>query len=185
MPTVDSAKIAPKSMNLVYMGSYMPYKNVEALVRAMELLPEFTLTLCSKIEPKRKVQLISESTTAASSRIRFLNGASEEQYLKILDESFALVSASKDEGFGIPVVEAMSRSIPVVVADIPIFREVASTAGTFFNPTSPASFAAAVKNLQAMEAWQLASQNCLDRSEFFDWNKSADKLVEIIESITH
>ena len=184
MPTVDSAKNEPKSMNLVYMGSYMPYKNVETLVRAMELLPEYTLTLCSKVEPKRKGQLLSESTPSASSRIRFINGVSETEYLEILDESFALVSASKDEGFGIPVVEAMSRSIPVVIADIPIFREVASTAGIFFNSTSPASFAAAVKNLEAKEAWQLASQNVLERSKSFDWNESANKLVVALKSVS-
>ena len=184
MPTVNQANSAPRTKNLVYMGSYMPYKNVETLVRAMELLPEYTLTLCSKVEPKRKAQLLSQSTPASRSRIRFLNGASETEYLAILDESYALVTASKDEGFGIPVVEAMSRSIPVVVADIPIFREVAATAGTFFNPTIPAEFAAAVKSLEGQQAWQLASQNVLERSKSFDWNESADKLIVAIESIT-
>jgi glycosyltransferase involved in cell wall biosynthesis len=182
MPTVNSAKTAPKSRNLVYMGSYMPYKNVEVLIRAMEELTEYTLILCSKIEPKRKAQLLSESTPAASSRIRFMDGTSEAEYLQILDESFALVTASKDEGFGIPVVEAMSRSIPVVIADIPIFREVASTAGIFFNPTSPAEFAAAVKNLEAQEAWKLASQKSLDRAKSFDWDDSANKLLASIET---
>jgi glycosyltransferase involved in cell wall biosynthesis len=150
----------------------------------MELLPEYTLTLCSKVEPQRKGQLLSESTPSASSRIRFINGVSETEYLEILDESFALVSASKDEGFGIPVVEAMSRSIPVVIADIPIFREVASTAGIFFNSTSPPSFAEAVKNLEAKEAWQLASQNVLERSKSFDWNESANKLVVALKSVS-
>ena len=184
MPTVNEAKTAPKSKNLVYMGSYMPYKNVEVLIRAMEELTEYTLTLCSKVEPKRKAQLLSQSTAAASSRIRFMDGASEAEYLQILDESFALVSASKDEGFGIPVVEAMSRSIPVVLADIPIFREVASTAGVFFHSTTPADFASAVKSLEAQDAWQMASQKCLERSKFFDWNESASKLVIAVESIT-
>jgi glycosyltransferase involved in cell wall biosynthesis len=184
MPTANSAKTTPISKNLVYMGSYMPYKNVEVLVGAMELLPEYTLTLCSKIDPKRKAQLLSQSTAAASSRIRFMDGASEAEYLQILDESFALVSASKDEGFGIPLVEAMSRSIPVVISDIPIFREVTSTAGIFFDPTSPAEFAAAVKNLERQETWQLASQKCLERSKSFDWNKSAEKLIFELESTT-
>jgi glycosyltransferase involved in cell wall biosynthesis len=184
MPTVHQAKSAPRTKNLVYMGSYMPYKNVEVLVRAMKLLPEYTLTLCSNVEPERKKQLLSETTPSASSRIRFLNGASEAEYLEIVDESFALVSASKDEGFGIPVVEAMSRSIPVVIADIPIFREVATTAGIFFNPTSAADLAAAIRTLEAEGAWRLASQKCLERSKFFDWNESANKLVVALESVS-
>jgi hypothetical protein len=61
---------------------------------------------------------------------------------------------------------------------------VASSAGVFFHSTAPADFASAVKSLEAQDAWQMASQKCLERSKFFDWNESASKLVIAIESIT-
>lgn len=184
IPAVDSAKMQPKNRNLVYMGSFMPYKNVEVLIRAMEYLPEYSLTLCSKVDKKRLNQLLSECSPEVSKRIKFVDGISESKYLEILDESFALVSASKDEGFGIPVIEAMSRSIPVVISDIPIFREVASTAGIYFSPNSPLDFSKAVKGLELRENWQQTSQNCLQRSRSFDWNASAEKLLEAIDSVT-
>ncbi len=181
MPAIAAAKKAPATKNLVYMGSFMPYKNVEVLIRAMQLLPEHTLTLCSKVEPRRKQQLLAGAPAGTISRIIFIDGVSEQRYLDILDESFALVTASKDEGFGIPVIEAMSRAIPVVVSDLPIFREVASGAGRFFNPESAAEFAAAVQLLESNDSWQQASQACLDRSSFFDWNQSAKQLLAVIE----
>lgn len=183
MPIVESSKPEPKSKNLVYMGSFMPYKNVELLIKGMEDLPEHTLTLCSKVKPKRREQLIASSSQDARSRIIFVNGVSESKYLEILDGSFALVTASKDEGFGIPVIEAMSRSIPVILTDIPIFREVASEAGHFFKPDNSAEFASSVKSLGAIGSWQQASKKSLDRARAFSWDDSAEKLNLIIESL--
>jgi glycosyltransferase involved in cell wall biosynthesis len=183
MPVVDSPKNEAKTKNLVYMGSFMPYKNVELLIKGMENLPEYTLTLCSKVDSERREQLLSSSSQEARSRIVFVNGMSESEYLKILDESFALVTASKDEGFGIPVIEAMSRSIPVALSDIEIFREVASEAGHFFDPESSSAFALAVKSLDAIGSWQNASKTSLERARAFDWDESAEKLNLLIQSL--
>jgi glycosyltransferase involved in cell wall biosynthesis len=165
------------------MGSFMPYKNVELLIKGMEDLPEFTLTLCSKVDPKRREQLLASSSKEARSRIVFVNGMSEAKYREILDESFALVTASKDEGFGIPVIEAMSRSIPVVLSDVPIFREVAYGAGRFFNPDSPSEFALAIKNLDEIGSWQQASKTSLERAKAFSWDESADTLNLLLQSL--
>jgi glycosyltransferase involved in cell wall biosynthesis len=165
------------------MGSFMPYKNVELLIKAMEELPEYTLTLCSKVDPKRREQLLASAGQDARSRIVFVNGMSEAKYSEILDESFALVTASRDEGFGIPVIEAMSRSIPVVLSDIPIFREVASEAGHFFDPESSNDFALSIKGLDEIGSWQQASKTSLERAKTFSWDESADTLNLLLQSL--
>ena len=183
MPAADSGMAMAKTKNLVYMGSFMPYKNVETLIEAMNLLPEYTLTLCSKIDPRRKSQLLELATQQTASRIVFLGGVSETSYRELLDQSFALVSASMDEGFGIPVIEAMSRSVPVVVSDIPIFREIASDAGAFFNPESPVDFANEIGRLASGEIWRQQSHKSLNRSKAFDWDDSAAKLSRLVESV--
>ena len=183
MPPAGSVKHQPVTRNLLYMGSFMPYKNVELLFIAMSDLPEYTLTLCSKVSPKRQEQLLAGLSKESRERIRFMNGVSESEYLQLLDRSFALVTASKDEGFGIPVIEAMSRAIPVVVSDIPIFREVTAQAGNFFHPERPDDFVVAVKNLELKDSWQLASQRSYERASSFDWSKSADELLQVIESL--
>lgn len=55
----EKPTVAKKPTNLVYMGSFMRYKNVEALIAGMEYLPGRTLHLLSKITPKRKAELQS------------------------------------------------------------------------------------------------------------------------------
>jgi glycosyltransferase involved in cell wall biosynthesis len=183
MTAVDKPKVQPKSKDLVYMGSFMPYKNVETLIRAVEQLPEYTLTLCSKVDLKRKEQLLSGLSVETISRIRFANGVTESKYMEIIDESFALVSASKDEGFGIPLIEAMSRSIPVIVSDIPIFHEVAAEAGQFFNPEDSAELVRAIRKLEQNSVWQSASSLSLQRSKLFNWDQSAAELMRVVESL--
>ncbi|MEY4639156.1 MAG: hypothetical protein RLY13_154 [Actinomycetota bacterium] len=177
----DAARAKPKTKNLVYMGSFMDYKNVETLVRGMQFLPEFNLQLLSRISDARKHELAAKIPVSGGT-VEFLNGVSEDQYHDLLNQSFALVSASLDEGFGIPLVEAMNRAIPVVVSDIEIFREVAGKAGTFFEASSEQGFAAAIESLSTAE-WKQKSFESLDRAKSFSWKISAKKLLKLLNRV--
>ena len=142
---LESAHSRPVGkQKLIYMGSFMDYKNVETLVRAMPLLADYELHLLSKVSDDRRAEL---SDLVASNNIYFHNGVSESEYLSQLDGSVALVSASRDEGFGIPVIEAMGRGCPAIISDIAIFREIGADAAIYFDQDSPESFAAAVRTI--------------------------------------
>ena len=184
MSRVAGPLAGPATRNLVYMGSFMPYKNVELLVSAIEMLPEYTLTLLSSISAKRKSQLLSSVSASTAARVRFVNGASEAEYQQVLDGSFALLSASKDEGFGIPLIEAMSRAIPVIVSDIAIFKEVAGSAGSYFENTNVADLVSTIRDLEDSSRWAEASAKSLIRSQLFTWDKSATKLLEVVRGLS-
>jgi glycosyltransferase involved in cell wall biosynthesis len=167
---------------LVYMGSFMEYKNVECLISGMQLLPEFELVLLSKITQKRKTQL-QELAGSWGERIIFRNGVSDAEYAQELSSAFAFVSASKDEGFGIPLVEAMRYGAPIVVSDIPIFREIAAQAGNFFEHSSPEAFANRIRQLLPLSTWQDASARSRNRESDFSWDESAQKLLGVLERL--
>lgn len=176
-------EIAPEHRRkLVYMGSFMEYKNVECLVLGMQFLPEFELVLLSKISQKRKEQL---QTLAANwgNRIIFKDGVSDAEYAQELSAAFAFVSASKDEGFGIPLVEAMRHGIPILVSDIPIFREIAAEAGNFFENSSPEDFSNHVRKLLPLSNWQEARARSKLREAAFSWDESARKLLDVVEKL--
>ena len=82
----------------------------------------------------------------------FHNGVTDAEYEALLARTTALVSLSKAEGYGLPLVEAMALGTPVVASDIPIFREVGGDAVSYVHPDSPAEFAAAVRKLRGAGA---------------------------------
>ena len=167
---------------LLYMGSFMDYKNVETLIRGMRDLPGYELLLLSKISTKRKKELESLSTQSGG-KVRFLNGVTDNQYHELLSQSMALVSASQDEGFGIPLIEAMSMGVPVVVSEIEIFEEIGGEAALFFDAVDPKAFTDSVRQLEDPSVWAERSRLSLIQAEKFSWDKSADELLKMIASL--
>lgn len=168
---------APREGTLVYMGSFMPYKNVETLARAAALLPDHELHLLSRAPQGARERL---TALAGPGRLVFHDGVSDEEYRNLLRGATALVSASQDEGFGIPLVEAMALGTPVVVSDIPVFREVAGDAGAFAAPDDPAGFAHAVRELEEPGVWDQRSVAARERAAHFSWSRSAATLATLL-----
>lgn len=166
-----------RERSLVYMGSFMPYKNVETLAAALPLLgPDWTLHCMSRVSAADRARL---EGLAPAGAIVFHDGASDEEYLSVLRSATALATASYDEGFGIPLVEAMGVGTPVVVSDIPIFREIGGEAAEYFDPASPSAVAAAVRRVEGR--WQEASQQSIARAGRFRWQDSAEQVVRAVE----
>ncbi len=167
--------------NLVYIGSFMEYKNVETLIRGMQYLPEFTLHLLSRISPIRKAQL--EKIRPHGAKVVFHNGVSDQQYAEALADNSLFVSASLDEGYGLPVAEAQALGVPAVISDLPIFHEVAGEGALYFDPSSPADFAKKVKLATQSSEYQTLSHAGILQSQKFSWDESAATLLKAIESL--
>ena len=173
---VQAVRTAPETKRLVYMGSFMPYKNVETLVRAAALLPEYELHLMSRVTAAERTRLAAVSPAA---RIVFHDGAGDDEYAEILASATALVTASLDEGFGIPLVESMTLGTPVVVSDIPIFREIGGDAALYFAPQSPEELAAGIRRLEGGE-WEARSVASRAEAARFTWEASAEHLLTVL-----
>ncbi|MCH1883180.1 glycosyltransferase family 1 protein [Agrococcus sp. ARC_14] len=169
---------SPPTKRLVYMGSFMPYKDVETLIRAAALLPGHELHLCSRIDPASRSRLAALATGAS---LVFHDGVSDEEYAELLRSATALVHASHEEGFGIPLLEAMSLGVPVVVADTAIFREVGGDAAVYFPVGDADALAHAVRALEG--EWETRSRASLQQSARFSWRDSAERLGAFLAEI--
>lgn len=170
---------APK--NMVYMGSFMPYKNVETLIKGMEFLPDRTLHLLSRISAKRLAQL--KSITPKHATIVYHDGVTDEEYAHILADNAVLVTASLYEGYGLPIAEALALKVPAVVSDIPIFHEVAAGGALYFDPKSPKAFADQIKALDDTATRDLVIKTGKAHIDTFTWKASAQTLLDTIKSL--
>lgn len=177
-PSPTPVRSAPESRDLVYMGSFMPYKNVDLLVRAMTRLPGYRLRLMSRISDAERARL---TDLAPQGSIEFLNGATDEQYEAALKAATALVSASRDEGFGLPVVEAQALGTPVLLSDTAIFREIGGEPAGFFDPDSVDSFVAAVRELESPGEWARRSAASTRWAARYNWPDAARQLLGVLE----
>ncbi|WP_426995876.1 glycosyltransferase family 4 protein [Pseudarthrobacter sp. N5] len=175
----DPAAGADKT--ILYMGSFMPYKNVETLLQGMSGLPEFTLHLLSRITPQRRAEL--EVMVPPGTHVVFHNGVTDGEYTELLKRTTALVSLSKAEGYGLPLVEAMALGTPVIASDIPIFREVGGDVVSYVDPGSAPAFAAAVTRLAEAGHWEETSRLSVQRAGVFSWDESARQLVAVAAEV--
>ncbi|MCZ2402707.1 glycosyltransferase family 4 protein [Paenarthrobacter sp. Z7-10] len=179
-PQGDRVPRSPDSVpdkTLIYMGSFMPYKNVETMIRGMEALPGFTLHLLSRVTPHRRAEL--EAVIPAGASVVFHNGVSDQEYDDLLLKATALVTLSRAEGYGLPLVEAMALGTPVIASDTPIFREVGGSAVSYVPAGSAAEFAAAVRALEDPLVWADCSRASVRQAETFNWDRSARELISI------
>lgn len=82
----------------------------------------------------------------------WFEGASDEYLDLVYAKSSCLMAASEGEGFGLPLIEAAQRGLPIIARDIPVFREVAGTHAHYFAGQGDDPIVGSVKEWLALHA---------------------------------
>jgi glycosyltransferase involved in cell wall biosynthesis len=127
----------------------LPHKNLAVLIDALALIaPEERPLVVFAGHGTDDGTLLDRAVRAGVAEdVRLLGGRSIEQLESLYALADCLVLATLHEGFGLPVLEAMMRSLPVICSDVPALREVAGDAALFFDPCQPAQIAARMQEV--------------------------------------
>lgn len=129
---------------LLVIGAGYYHKNIHELIENNKLWKnKYRLKIVSaKGSYKKKLEdMIKEN--GLSDNVDFLSYVTNENLSVLYQNCMALVYPSLWEGFGIPPLEALSYGKPVIVSDIPIFREILDEAGIYVR-------------LHEQESWEMA-----------------------------
>lgn len=111
-------------------------------------------------------------------RLHWLERPADTALAALYRDAAGLVMASRGEGFGLPIVEAARTGIPLVLRDIPVFRELAGAHAHYFAGEDAASLA------EALEAWlELRARGAEPRPagiRALDWRQSTDALLRVV-----
>jgi glycosyltransferase involved in cell wall biosynthesis len=114
-------------------------------------------------------------------KVSVLGRVTDAQLASLYTGAHALVMPSFYEGFGLPVVESLSASVPVIVSAKSAMSEVAGECGIYVDPLSETEICAALTKLSEDRALhkQLA-EKALVQSQRYDWGKSAGKMFSLL-----
>lgn len=112
-------------------------------------------------------------------RLIWLEGITDFYLSEIYKVSTALIAASYDEGFGLPIIESANNNIPVIARDISIFREVADDGAFYFpNTDDPKLIECAIENWIKMynEDRHPKAKNI----PVLSWEEVSDNLLQLV-----
>ena len=178
---------ASGSEYFVFVGALHPRKNVNRLFEAFD---KFKYKSGSKI----KLLIIGEklwrdkglesayNIMASKEDVLFTGHLSLEKLTKAVGGAKALVFPSYFEGFGIPLVEAMKASCPIICGNKTALPEVAGDAALLIDPFSVDELSDALFEMDSNEAFreELIAKG-QERSKLYSWDFTADKIWEVVE----
>jgi glycosyltransferase involved in cell wall biosynthesis len=112
-------------------------------------------------------------------RVRVLGRVSDADLAVLYSRATVFVQPARQEGFGLPVVEALSFGAPVVASDLPALREVGGQAPWFVPVADPAALAAAVAEATSRPRDAVRARRGLEQARRFDWDESARRLWDL------
>lgn len=129
----------------------LPHKNLPALLDALALVPPPQRPVLVLVGHGTDEGDLAERAAAAGvgEDVRLLGARTTEELESLYALADCFVLASLHEGFGLPVLEAMARGLPVACSDIPALREVAGEAAVYFDPRRPEQIAMRIGGLLA------------------------------------
>jgi len=154
-----------------------PHKNLARLLEAHALLPgdeRPLLVLPGYPTPHEQELRARAAALGIAADVRFLGWVPPDELEGLYTLATAFVFPSLHEGFGLPVLEAMSRGVPVACSSRTSLAEVAGDGALLFDPQDPRAIAAAVTRLLA-EPQERERLRAAGRAQAarFSWERSA------------
>lgn len=177
-----------RKVQLLFVGSLEPRKNLQTLVRALEILKSRGMDVPLVMTGPRgwKNQTIKDmlSTSSVAANIEHKGFVSDEELRNLYKESAAVIFPSVYEGFGLPALEALAYGAPVLTSKGTVMESVLGDCGLFFDPKSVEDMANVIEGFwKERKVVPEASRVALLSK--YSWQNSARKLIEVFQKVHH
>jgi len=172
---------------ILFVGSRIGYKNFDRLLQAYAssryLMENFDI-VCFGGESISETEMnLMKSLDIPNEKIKLMHG-DDAKLARLYESATVFVYPSLYEGFGIPLLEAMSLGCPVACANAGSIPEIAADSAEYFDPYDPADICAAIGRIVTNSAHRsdLIRKGEI-RSQNFSWDKCATATLEVYQKV--
>jgi glycosyltransferase involved in cell wall biosynthesis len=169
-------------------GHLEPRKNLPLLIDAVAILRRRgrarPLVIVGRDGGQRRTIAARIARLRVETLVTLIDDADDAALRGLYAASSLVVMASRDEGFGIPLLEAMAAGKPLVLSDIPVFRELTQARGCYFGVDDAQGAAAAIDRVwtDAAVRDRLVGLG-RDRVRDFGFDRLADRMSSLYASL--
>jgi len=188
-PEVSRSKLKVKRLDhpyILYVGTLQPRKNIIGLIKAFQkinqIYPQFELIIAGRKGWLYQKIFDTVAELGLENAVFFTDFISDPQLVYLYQNAFCLVMPSLYEGFGLPVLEAMSFGCPVICSFASSLPEIGGDACFYFDPTNINDLVEKIlklKNSPTMRKEMIKKGR--ERVKQFSWEACAEKTLEIIK----
>ncbi|MCD6199892.1 MAG: glycosyltransferase family 4 protein [Deltaproteobacteria bacterium] len=173
---------------LLYVGTIEPRKNLDRLLQAYHILGDripFPLYIGGKVGWRSASLFRLHENLDLQDRINFLGYVPDDDLPALYNLATAFIFISKDEGFGLPPLEAMQCGTPVVISNAGSLPEIAGDAALIIDPDDPRAIGETLEKICNDKALQNGlKEKGLKRSAEFSWENTARELTFLFRRLT-
>lgn len=189
---IDLSKMTPPIIPpyILHVGTIQPRKNIITLIRAMTVihktLPDFKLVITGK-KGWLFDQIFREARNLyLENKIIFTGYVTDEELVHLYKNAFCFVLPSLYEGFGIPILEAMSFGCPVISSFSSSLTEVGKEAALYFDPTNHVELSDKVIQLERDKKLRTdLIKKGAQRIKQFSWDLCAKETLKVLMNIAN
>jgi alpha-1,3-rhamnosyl/mannosyltransferase len=173
----------------LFVGSPKPHKNLPVLFAAFAQLRsshhgEIELAIVGNDKKNQPALRALAVRLGIDQRVRWIESVSDELLRACYSAAQATILPSRQEGFGLPVIESMACGTPVICADAASLPEVAGGCSLLFDPSSPEDCSAQMSRI--IESPQLRGElheKGLERARQFDAARAVAQHAELFTEL--
>ncbi len=179
-----------KNKYIIFLGTIEPRKNLVGLINAYSKLikkkkfENYDLVLAGAEGWKYDQIFKTIEKNGLGDRVKFLGYVSHNEKIDLMKRAEIFVFPSFYEGFGLPLLEAISLGVPAISSSISSMPEVAGKSVIYINPESEeAILKAMVKILSSSKLRKKMKLLGIEQARGFDWDKCAKETIKIYEKL--
>lgn len=172
----------------LFVGDNRPHKNITRMLEAHQILLKKLGKRCPYLVfagPNFGKIMRKYSDNEKTERLIFLGSVYEETLISLYKHAVALVYPSLYEGFGLPILEAMSLGTPVITSNCSSMPEVAGGAALLIDPCNVEELADALLGIVTDDTERARLKTLgVQRVKQFSWVQTADSINRLYENIS-